>query len=122
MICPSCGETIRPGARFCLACGARLELACPSCGAALPASARFCDTCGEPLTAAKGPPAPPASQERTPTVPSGPPAPPPSVEAVLPAAFAGGRYQVRRLLGEGGRKRVYLAYDASLDREWRLPR
>ena len=32
-------------------------------------------------------------------------------------AFAAGRYQIRRLLGEGGRKRVYLAYDTRLDRE-----
>ena len=32
-------------------------------------------------------------------------------------AIAGGRYHVRRLLGEGLRKRVYLAYDTRLDRE-----
>jgi len=37
--------------------------------------------------------------------------------ATLPSAIAGGRYQVRRLLGEGVRKRVYLAYDTRLDRE-----
>jgi class 3 adenylate cyclase len=41
----------------------------------------------------------------------------PSPGADLPASFSGGRYQVRRLLGEGGRKRVYQAYDTSLDRE-----
>src|SRR5205814_1896354 len=35
----------------------------------------------------------------------------------LPRAFAGGRYQVRRFLGEGGKKRVYLARDTRLDRE-----
>ena len=34
-----------------------------------------------------------------------------------PASFANGRYQVQRFLGEGGKKRVYLAHDATLDRE-----
>ena len=34
-----------------------------------------------------------------------------------PASFANGRYQVQRLLGEGGKKRVYLAHDTVLDRE-----
>ena len=34
-----------------------------------------------------------------------------------PASFADGRYQVKRFLGEGGKKRVYLAHDATLDRE-----
>ncbi|MCI0794176.1 MAG: protein kinase, partial [Chloroflexi bacterium] len=32
-------------------------------------------------------------------------------------SFANGRYQVERLLGEGGKKRVYLAHDTLLDRE-----
>ena len=35
----------------------------------------------------------------------------------LPGSFARGRYRVRRLLGEGGRKRVYLATDTRLERE-----
>src|SRR5262245_37463393 len=34
-----------------------------------------------------------------------------------PASFGAGRYQVKRLLGEGGRKRVYLAHDTRLDRD-----
>jgi len=34
-----------------------------------------------------------------------------------PASFANGRYQVKRFLGEGGRKKVYLAHDTLLDRE-----
>ena len=35
----------------------------------------------------------------------------------MPSSFAGGRYQVQRFLGEGGRKRVYLARDSKLDRD-----
>jgi hypothetical protein len=34
-----------------------------------------------------------------------------------PTAFANGRYQVKRFLGEGGKKRVYLAHDTLLDRD-----
>ena len=36
---------------------------------------------------------------------------------MIPTGFAAGRYTVRRLLGEGSRKRVYLAHDTRLDRE-----
>ncbi len=39
----------------------------------------------------------------------------PSLEQ--PASFVNGRYEVRRFLGEGGKKRVYLAHDALLDRD-----
>jgi hypothetical protein len=34
-----------------------------------------------------------------------------------PESFASGRYHVRRFLGEGGKKRVFLAHDKLLDRE-----
>ena len=34
-----------------------------------------------------------------------------------PSSFADGRYHVRRFLGEGGKKKVYLAQDTTLDRE-----
>ena len=37
-----------------------------------------------------------------------------------PTSFAGGRYTVRRVLGEGGQKVVYLVHDSSLDRECAL--
>src|SRR4030095_9956258 len=32
-------------------------------------------------------------------------------------SFVGGRYQVKRFLGEGGKKRVYLCHDTKLDRD-----
>ena len=35
----------------------------------------------------------------------------------MPSEFSGGRYQVKRLLGEGGSKIVYLARDTRLERE-----
>ena len=35
----------------------------------------------------------------------------------VPTSFVGGRYQVIRFLGEGGKKRVYLAHDTLLDRD-----
>ena len=35
----------------------------------------------------------------------------------VPTSFADGRYGVRRFLGEGGKKKVYLAHDARLDRD-----
>ena len=42
---------------------------------------------------------------------------PPSTLAPQPTSFASGRYEVKRFLGEGGKKRVYLAHDAQLDRD-----
>jgi len=38
-------------------------------------------------------------------------------QSTEPTSFADGRYQVRRFLGEGGKKMVYLAHDTTLDRE-----
>ena len=37
--------------------------------------------------------------------------------AAQPTSFANGRYQVKRILGEGGKKKIYLAQDTTLDRE-----
>ena len=35
----------------------------------------------------------------------------------LPGSFADGRYEVQRFIGEGGKKRVYLAHDGRLDHD-----
>ncbi len=70
---------------------------CAQCGAANRDKARFCDECGSQLEEASTP-------EST--------ALPPAL-----AAIANGRYELRSLLGEGGKKRVYLARDSLLDRE-----
>jgi tetratricopeptide (TPR) repeat protein len=42
-----------------------------------------------------------------------------SVSAVsqVPVSFASGRYEVKRFLGEGGKKKVYLSHDTLLDRD-----
>jgi len=37
--------------------------------------------------------------------------------ALEPSSFASGRYAVKRFLGEGGKKKVYLAHDTLLDRD-----
>ncbi|HSR11087.1 MAG TPA: adenylate/guanylate cyclase domain-containing protein [Thermodesulfobacteriota bacterium] len=50
MRCPRCRTENKEGAKFCLECGSRFEIACPQCGRPLPASAKFCDECGRQLT------------------------------------------------------------------------
>lgn len=47
----------------------------------------------------------------------GPPSQPQPVVPSHPASFASGRYTVKRFLGEGGKKKVYLAHDSVLDRD-----
>ncbi len=66
-------------------------------GAALLEAAERGPTTSNPLAAGPLTPAPPAS--------------------VQPTSFASERYQVKRFLGEGGKKRVYLAHDTLLDRD-----
>src|SRR5262249_10993559 len=41
----------------------------------------------------------------------------PAAGPVLPTGFAGGRYVVKRFIGEGWKKRVYLAHDTRLERD-----
>ncbi len=102
MRCPSCQHENREDAKFCDQCAAELGSICPSCQAENDPGARFCRQCREQL----GPP----EAKTTPTRTS-----PPTTAPSLPASFASGRYQLQRFLGEGGKKRVYLARDTRLD-------
>src|SRR5205823_10805532 len=102
--CPSCDGEVQAGARFCPTCGVPLPRACPGCGKTVSPAARFCEACGTAIAPSREP------------VPAPPPAPPPDVPSV-PESFGAGRYQMRRFLGEGGRKRVYQAFDTALHRE-----
>lgn len=59
IVCPGCRITLRPGARFCPACGQAVVTAaspgaatCTHCGAPIRPGTRFCRTCGQPLAAA----------------------------------------------------------------------
>ncbi len=72
---------------------------CPVCGNENRQGARFCDACGSELAPAVRAP------ERIALTPGG------ALPAGSPETVDGGRYLVRGFLGEGGRKRVYIADD-----------
>ena len=93
--CPSGEHLIAPDAASCEACNARVATQCDRCRKDLRAGARFCDSCGEPVARGSAP----------------------ATASALPASFGDARYQVKRFLGEGGRKRVYLAHDTRLERD-----
>ncbi|MDP9238936.1 MAG: protein kinase [Chloroflexota bacterium] len=105
MDCPTCGFANPAGTKFCGECGGAIvvERACAQCGTTNPTSLKFCRECGSRLAATTA-----SAASATPAEPSAAP---------LPASFASGRYAVRSFLGEGGRKRVYLAHDTKLDRD-----
>src|SRR3954464_14429606 len=79
-------------------------MSCPNCGHDNPAESNFCGNCGARLAPATQPSADAPTNGDSPTL-----------EA--PESLASGRYVVERYLGEGGRKRVYLAHDTVLDRD-----
>ncbi|HEY7466740.1 MAG TPA: protein kinase, partial [Dehalococcoidia bacterium] len=101
MRCPNCGRENPEDARFCSGCGARIivDAVCVHCGRENPSDARFCVECGREI-----------SRPAAPTAAAAAP-------AAQPDSFAGGRYVVKRFLGEGGKKKVYLAHDTRLDRD-----
>jgi tetratricopeptide (TPR) repeat protein len=98
MNCPVCGIFNREGVKFCEECGTKMELVCPGCGAKIPPEKKFCGECGQPLT---------QTTSIITLLPSTP----------TPTSFSAGRYQVQKFLGEGGKKKVYLAHDTVLDRD-----
>src|SRR4051794_14492910 len=67
--CTRCGAQNPLTAKFCMECGARLELRCPSCSTPYAADQKFCMECGASLTGATASPpaaAAPASQRPVP--------------------------------------------------------
>src|SRR5258708_23530428 len=50
MVCAACGQTNRPGRKFCAECGAPIARACPGCGTFNEPRERFCGECGASLT------------------------------------------------------------------------
>ncbi len=105
MTCPRCGRANPDDVRFCNGCGVEFssEPACPRCERKNPRGSSFCNGCGQRLAQ----PVPQPSLEAPPST-----QPPP-----VPTSFASGRYQVKKFLGEGGKKKVYLAHDSVLDRD-----
>jgi ribosomal protein L40E len=98
--CRSCDADNPVDAKFCMQCGQPMRQACASCGADLPAEARFCAQCGAPAAAGSAIVEESANQA-----------------AQLPAALGGGRFRLEKQIGEGSKKRVYLARDTRLDRQ-----
>ncbi|HEY4712590.1 MAG TPA: serine/threonine-protein kinase, partial [Dehalococcoidia bacterium] len=108
MKCLKCQAENREGAKFCISCAQPLvnEVVCSYCQHANPRGARFCEECANPL----GESAPIQQSTKSPSPSSTPSSP-------LPTSFANGRYTVKKFLGEGGKKKVYLAHDTVLDRD-----
>jgi len=73
-----------------------MEMVCPQCRHTNKPTAKFCEECGHTLAEAARETALPSAE---------------------PTSFANGRYQVRKFLGEGGKKKVYLTHDTLLDRD-----
>ena len=122
LVCPSCGSANRGSQKFCGECGARLGGVCPSCNSPNDPTFKFCGECGASLAVAA---ATDAAASRAPVsggTPSagtltGATARAPQAPQTLPTSLAAGRYEVSRFLGEGAKKRVYLARDTRLNRE-----
>jgi len=101
MKCTACDHENRADRLFCAECGTSLATACGACGSQNEPGEKFCGKCGARLGQSVS--AIPQS-----VVAAAPP---------LPASFAAGRYTVQSFLGEGAKKRVYLAHDTKLARD-----
>ena len=99
---PNCQAENPSNKKFCSECGAQLVEICPQYGAKNSPAKKFCGDCGCSLN--------PSQSSLKPTDTKS-----------QPTSFANGRYQVRKFLGEGGKKKVYLAHDATLGRDVAFP-
>jgi serine/threonine protein kinase/tetratricopeptide (TPR) repeat protein len=108
MNCPHCRTDNLENAKFCRGCGQSLqvELVCSHCRSKNLPGSKFCSECGQPFISTRT-----ASTQSIPSYVQSKKATP------NPTSFAGGRYQVKQRLGEGGKKRVYLVHDSVLDRD-----
>jgi hypothetical protein len=106
MKCPTCQAEKADSAKFRAECGQPLQvdLVCSHCGHTNKPSAKFCEECGQSRRK-------PGRGQAS----AAPVAAPPS--ASIPTSVANGRYQVKKFLGEGGKKEVYLAHDTVLSRD-----
>jgi hypothetical protein len=104
MKCPHCQTENLDDAKFCRECAKRfkLEAICPKSGYKNIPDSKFCSHCAQPLLESATPSSVPTTSSQ------------PTVEA-QPTSFANGRYQVKKFLGECGKKKVYLAHDSILD-------
>ena len=100
MVCPGCQRENLEGDRFCRGCGIALQQICLECGQHIAPDDAFCGSCGAGVATA-----PESSPES------------PAAATAGPTSLAGGRYQVKELLGEGDKKKVYLTHDGVLDRD-----
>ncbi|MFQ6028965.1 MAG: inactive serine/threonine-protein kinase VRK3, partial [Dehalococcoidia bacterium] len=107
MLCPNCGHQNPEDALFCEQCAADLVPTCPACNRPNNAGARFCRYCRASLE---------SSADLAAVSSNAAPSPSPQTRQE-PASFANGRYEVKKFLGEGGKKQVYLAHDSLLDRD-----
>jgi hypothetical protein len=107
MKCVHCQTENADKARFCKRCGKSLQpdVICSHCGHKNVLPEKFCEQCGQPFISEIT-----TQSAQTPFIAQKGPSP-------EPTSFGSGRYQVKTLLGEGGKKRVYLARDTVLDRD-----
>ncbi|MBN2075553.1 MAG: protein kinase [Dehalococcoidales bacterium] len=108
MKCLHCQADNPENSEFCRKCGKplKVESTCPQCGHTNLPDSVFCNKCGYSLTE----PTPMTQKELSPSEP---------VRTTIeePISFVDGRYQVKKKLGEGGKKKVYLVHDKKLDRD-----
>jgi class 3 adenylate cyclase/tetratricopeptide (TPR) repeat protein len=78
MKCRKCQFESPAGAKFCNACGGKLELACTQCGQVNPPGSKFCNECGHNLTQ----PAAPAESSQPTQQPGLTAAPPDSASSI----------------------------------------
>src|SRR5271169_6292238 len=98
MRCPACGQDNADQKRFC-----------GSCGIPLPVNSGSFEKPAAEVSSSSQPPATPTHEAPEPSPPPQTPAPEAPESSPPPLSFGGGRYQVVRILGEGGSKIVYLA-------------